>query len=161
METFVCVCGYVYDPAAGDPDTGVAPGTAFDGLPEDFIEWIKICDGGRLFETSMFTTNPYDDALQLPFTSYDMYYDAEMRKVKKVSDGWFIFAASIINDLFFFDLNKKDGQVYQWDSEENKIYASWLTFEDWLTGQINDAAELIDEDELDRLGIKLLRGNYE
>lgn len=35
MKKYVCnVCGYVYDPAAGDPDNGVAPGTEFEDLPE-------------------------------------------------------------------------------------------------------------------------------
>ena len=34
MKKYTCdVCGYVYDPAAGDPDNGVAPGTSFDNLP--------------------------------------------------------------------------------------------------------------------------------
>ncbi len=28
------VCGYVYDPAAGDPDSGIKPGTAFEELPD-------------------------------------------------------------------------------------------------------------------------------
>ena len=29
MQKYVCnVCGYEYDPAAGDPDSGIAPGTA-------------------------------------------------------------------------------------------------------------------------------------
>lgn len=30
------VCGWVYDEAAGDPDHGIAPGTKFADLPEDF-----------------------------------------------------------------------------------------------------------------------------
>jgi len=29
-------CYHVYDPAEGDPETGVAPGTAFEDLPEDW-----------------------------------------------------------------------------------------------------------------------------
>jgi N-acyl homoserine lactone hydrolase len=34
---YVCsVCGYVYDPAKGDPDHGIAAGTAFEDLPEDW-----------------------------------------------------------------------------------------------------------------------------
>jgi rubredoxin len=38
MEKYVCtVCGYEYDPAAGDPDNGIAPGTAFADLPEDWV----------------------------------------------------------------------------------------------------------------------------
>ncbi len=31
------VCGYIYDPSAGDPDSGVAPGTAFEDLPGDWV----------------------------------------------------------------------------------------------------------------------------
>jgi flavin reductase (DIM6/NTAB) family NADH-FMN oxidoreductase RutF/rubredoxin len=38
MKRYVCgVCGYIYDPADGDPDNGVAPGTAFEDLPEDWV----------------------------------------------------------------------------------------------------------------------------
>lgn len=29
-------CGYVYDEAAGDPDNGIPPGTAFADLPDDW-----------------------------------------------------------------------------------------------------------------------------
>jgi len=37
MGQFVCdLCGYVYDPAVGDPDSGIAPGTAFEDLPDDW-----------------------------------------------------------------------------------------------------------------------------
>ena len=31
------VCGYVYDPEAGIPDQGIAPGTAFEDLPDDWV----------------------------------------------------------------------------------------------------------------------------
>jgi len=38
MDKYVCtVCGYVYDPAEGDPDNGVEPGTAFENLPDDWV----------------------------------------------------------------------------------------------------------------------------
>ncbi len=37
MQKYVCeVCGYVYDPVQGDPEAGVAPGTAFDDLPDNW-----------------------------------------------------------------------------------------------------------------------------
>ena len=31
------VCGWIYDPAKGDPDHGIAPGTAFEDIPEDWV----------------------------------------------------------------------------------------------------------------------------
>ncbi|HEV55932.1 MAG TPA: rubredoxin [Phycisphaerales bacterium] len=37
MKKYRCLmCGYIYDPQVGDPDNGVAPGTAFDDLPDDW-----------------------------------------------------------------------------------------------------------------------------
>lgn len=38
MEKWICtVCQYVYDPAIGDEDNGIAPGTSFEDLPEDWV----------------------------------------------------------------------------------------------------------------------------
>ncbi len=38
MKKYVCdVCGYVYDPAEGDPDNGIKPGTSFADLPDDWV----------------------------------------------------------------------------------------------------------------------------
>ncbi|HPJ39970.1 MAG TPA: rubredoxin [Spirochaetota bacterium] len=38
MKKYQCtVCGYVYDPAEGDPDNGVQPGTSFDDIPGDWL----------------------------------------------------------------------------------------------------------------------------
>lgn len=38
MVKWVCEpCGYVYDPAEGDPDNGIKPGTSFEKLPEDWV----------------------------------------------------------------------------------------------------------------------------
>ena len=37
MKKYKCLlCGYVYDPAAGDPDNGIDAGTSFDDLPDDW-----------------------------------------------------------------------------------------------------------------------------
>lgn len=38
MKKYVCdVCGYVYDPAEGDSENNVPPGTPFEKLPEDWV----------------------------------------------------------------------------------------------------------------------------
>ncbi len=38
MDKWQCLaCPYVYDPAVGDPDNGVPPGTAFEDLPDDWV----------------------------------------------------------------------------------------------------------------------------
>jgi rubredoxin len=42
---YECVCGYVYDEATGDPDIGVAAGTKWEDLPEDFE--CPVCGAGK------------------------------------------------------------------------------------------------------------------
>jgi rubredoxin len=37
MQKWECVCGYIYDPVLGDPDSGIKPGTAFEDIPEDWL----------------------------------------------------------------------------------------------------------------------------
>ena len=38
MKKYVCyLCGYIYDEAAGDSDNGVAPGTKWEDVPEDWV----------------------------------------------------------------------------------------------------------------------------
>ena len=38
MKKYVCnTCGYVYDPAKGDPDNGVPADTAFADIPEGWV----------------------------------------------------------------------------------------------------------------------------
>ena len=51
---FVCsVCGYVYDETVGDPDNGIAPGTKFEDLPEDFV--CPLCKHAGLSRVCFFT----------------------------------------------------------------------------------------------------------
>lgn len=38
MKKYICmICGYIYNPAVGDPDGGIAPGTAFEDIPDDWF----------------------------------------------------------------------------------------------------------------------------
>ena len=38
MKKWICTtCGFIYDEAAGIPDQGIAPGTRFEDLPEDWL----------------------------------------------------------------------------------------------------------------------------
>ncbi len=43
---YVCdVCGYVYDEELGDPDLGIAPGTKWEDLDDDFV--CPLCAVGK------------------------------------------------------------------------------------------------------------------
>jgi rubredoxin len=37
-KKYLCtICGHIYDPMEGDPEAGIAPGTAFDAIPDDWV----------------------------------------------------------------------------------------------------------------------------
>lgn len=43
---YVCqVCGYTYDEAVGEPESGIEPGTEFAELPEDYV--CPLCGVGK------------------------------------------------------------------------------------------------------------------
>ena len=46
MDKWRCIpCDYIYDPAEGDPEGDIAPGTAFEDLPDDWV--CPICGVGK------------------------------------------------------------------------------------------------------------------
>lgn len=46
MNRYTCsVCGYIYDPAEGDADGDIAPGTAFEDLSDDWV--CPLCGAGK------------------------------------------------------------------------------------------------------------------
>ncbi|CAG0948348.1 rubredoxin [Geobacter sp.] len=50
MQSWKCtICQYLYDPATGDPENGIDPGTPFEELPDDWV--CPICGAGKdMFE---------------------------------------------------------------------------------------------------------------
>lgn len=46
MKKYVCeICGWTYDEAKGDENIGVAPGTKWEDLPDDFV--CPMCGAGK------------------------------------------------------------------------------------------------------------------
>ncbi|MCK4664044.1 MAG: rubredoxin [Bacteroidales bacterium] len=46
MKKYECtVCGYIYDPEKGNPDSGIKPGTQFEDIPDDWV--CPLCGVGK------------------------------------------------------------------------------------------------------------------
>lgn len=46
MDIYICgPCGHIYNPEEGDPDNGIAPGTPFENLPDDWV--CPVCGLGK------------------------------------------------------------------------------------------------------------------
>ena len=52
MQKFICdVCGYIYDPAIGDPDNDIQPGTSFADIPDTWVCPVCGVDKSQFSET--------------------------------------------------------------------------------------------------------------
>jgi rubredoxin len=48
MDKWRCtICNYAYNPAEGNPEAGIEPGTAFEDLPDDWV--CPICGADKSF----------------------------------------------------------------------------------------------------------------
>ena len=46
MKKYICTaCEWVYDPAVGDPDGGIATGTPLEDIPDDWV--CPVCGLGK------------------------------------------------------------------------------------------------------------------
>lgn len=45
MDKYLCVCGWEYDPGAGDPGGVVEPGAAFEDIPDGWL--CPVCGLGK------------------------------------------------------------------------------------------------------------------
>ena len=51
MKSYECPCGYIYNPAVGDPDNGVPAGTPWEKVPADWV--CPVCELGKDAFTEM------------------------------------------------------------------------------------------------------------
>jgi len=45
MKYLCTVCGYIYDEEAGEPESGIAPGTKWEDVPDDYL--CPLCKLGK------------------------------------------------------------------------------------------------------------------
>lgn len=124
-------------------------------IPKSFLEWMKICDGGLLFDTVMLSSKAHDNELDLDFATFEDYNTTEAREEMLLPDGYSVFAVKSYGDPICFNTLKNDGKVYLWNVENAEFDEIWDSFEDWLTDEIDVAILLIGDDVLEPLEIKL------
>lgn len=124
-------------------------------IPTSFLEWMKYCDGGLLFDTVMLSSKGYDEELDLDFETFDEYNTNDTKAEMALPDGYSVFAIRSYGDPICFNSETNDGKVYLWNIEKSVFEEIWDSFEDWLTDEIDSAIQLIGEEVLEPLEIKL------
>lgn len=124
-------------------------------IPTSFLEWMKICDGGLLFDTIMLSSNSYDEDLDLDFETFEEYNTKNVKADMALPEGYSVFAIRSYGDPICFNSVANDGKVYLWNIEKSIFVNIWDSFENWLSDEIDSAIQLIGEEVLEPLEIKL------
>ena len=123
-------------------------------IPKQYEEWLKYCDGGMLFDIDILTAHDYSDD-EIDFDNLEENNNEETYNMVDLPKGYVIFALESTGNVFCFNLEEKDEKVYLWNIEEKEFTDIWDTFEDWITEEIDIAIEMIGEDVIQPLDIKL------
>lgn len=140
---------------AGSLGTSIKLQERYQCFPPEYLDWLKVCDGGLLFDTVILSTIAHDANLNLDFDTYEDLNSPEAVEGFDLPEGFVVFAMRSYGDPICFNARNKDGKVYLWDVENKEFSDIWDSFEDWLTEEIDDAVRLIAEDALEPLNIKL------
>ncbi|WP_425516053.1 rubredoxin [Anaerolentibacter hominis] len=130
MSKYVCsICGYVYDEAAGIPDRGIAPGTRFKDLPEDFT--CPVCGAPK----AVFTGQQEEAAVKEPEREED---DGEMREMS-------------YGELSALCSNLAKGCEKQYLSEEAGLFLELAAYYDDRAGDdgkagLDELSRMVEED---------------
>lgn len=124
-------------------------------IPTPFINWLKICNGGLLFDTVLLSSTGYDAELDLDFDTFADYNSPAAKEELSLPEGYSVFAVRSYGDPLCFNVRENDGKVYLWNVEQGNFEYVWDDFEAWLTDEVDEAIQLIADYALDPLAIKL------
>ena len=143
MKKYRCVvCGYIYDPAIGDPDSGIAPGTPFEEIPEDWM--CPVCG------VSKEDFEPLEEEPKLVMN------ETEHTKARKEQE---LNYNEIVKDVYFVGAEHWDRKLFDEliPLPDGTSYNAYLVVGKEKTALIDSVdPELMDElfEHLDRLGIE-------
>ena len=128
----------------------------FSFAPFEYRKWCGVCAGGDLQVCEFLGESGYDKDTGIRYGTYDEY-EEESRKAGLPGE-YFVFAVANFGDYYCFRNSSdgtEDGKVYQWGVHEGEVVLIWDCFSDWLSEQVNTWVEMIADDELEPIALKL------
>lgn len=120
---------------------------------DELKKWLKYCDGGLLFDTVLLSKQAYDKENNLEFDNYDDYN--KNKKDYGLDDKFCIIGLRSYGDLICINTEENDDKVYLLNLETGEFDDIWCSFTDWMIEEIDEAINLIAEDVLDPIPVKL------
>lgn len=118
-------------------------------LPHYYKEWLKVNNGGKLFQETIGTTI-YEILGNREREEGKFYIEDNFiggRRPAGIPETLFVFARTMYGDLIGYDLmhtTLEDGKVLYWNKESGKIEEEWSNFAKWLKDEMMIGKEEVD-----------------
>ncbi len=119
----------------------------------EYLAWMTVCNGGLLFDTTLLSVSAEDAELGVEFSTLDEYNGADAYEELGLIEGYSVIGLRSYGDPIC--LSHADSRVYLWDRQEQEFTDVWNCFYDFLADEINGALELIENEDLEPIPIKL------
>lgn len=120
---------------------------------EEFKKWLSVCDGGLLFSTTLLGLDEYDEELEISFSTLSEWNTKQKHELLGLPEGYLVIALLNYGDPIC--LSPSDSKVYLWDSSEMAFTTVWDSFADFLADEYNTAIQMVEDDALEPVPMKM------
>lgn len=132
--------------------------TILSNVPDEYFEWLSVCNGGMLFDTTLLSVDAHDPQIGLDFSTLAEYNTSSNKQGCILPDGYSIIALRsdgapiCVIDNWRLPISS---HIYLFD-EKGSITDIWNTFYDFLAEEVDTALELIANKDLEPIPLKIL-----
>lgn len=120
---------------------------------EEFKTWLTVCDGGLLFSTTLLGLDEYDGELEISFSTLQEWNTEQKHELLGIPSGYLIIA--LLNYGHPVCISSSDSRVYLWAVSEMAFTTVWESFSDFLADEYNTAIQMVEDDVLEPIPIKM------
>ena len=122
-------------------------------IAQEFKTWLSVCDGGLLFSTTLLGLDSYDEVLDISFSTLQEWNTRQKRNLLGLPEGYLVIALLNYGDPIC--LSSSDSKIYLWDTSEMVFTTVWDSFADFLADEYNTAVQMLEDDALETVPLKM------
>ena len=111
-------------------------------LPDDYMEFLTIYNGGEIFIPGTSIAGIYDEEMKEKERFGNYLDDNLQKKWPDMGDELLIVADLNYGDMICID--EKNNVIVQWDHEKGEVVEEWDSFSSWLKEEMEIGKDLVD-----------------
>ena len=118
-------------------------------MPGQFKEWLKLFNGGFLFNVSMVSTHTKFSNHFNHLVTFEEVNTEKFKENNLIPTNYVNFAITNYGNIICYDKTSSNEYIYEWDTDEDCIVRQWDSFAEWLEERLLKAKKAIEENLLE------------